>query len=115
VEIEWSPPPTLVDENLDPDLAPALAGALGAKVSSARSRGWLGLKNGPLLEAMAEAGLGVLVTGDARLWRERRVLLERHRVGVVLVRQPRSAGARVAAIAAGVRAVRAGELREVPA
>ena len=109
----------LVDEDLDPALADALAAQLGptADVSSTRSRDWLGVHNGPLLDAMADAGLGVLVTGDVRLWVERRALLERVRVGVVLVRDPKSATVpeRVAAIAQAAHQVAPGELITVPA
>jgi hypothetical protein len=36
------------------------------------AEGWLGLKNGPLLEAMVERQLSVLITGDRMLYRERR-------------------------------------------
>jgi hypothetical protein len=108
----------LVDEDLDPALAGALAAQLGptADVSSTRVRGWLGVHNGPLLDAMADTGLGVLVTGDVRLWRERRGLLERVRIGIVLVRDPKSATVpeRVGAIAQAVRQVAPGELMTVP-
>jgi hypothetical protein len=116
-EPEAAPPPTLLDENLDPALAGPLAAVLGpaAAVSSVRARGWLGTRNGPLVEAMAEAGLRVLVTGDVRLWRERRRLLQQHRIGVVLVQEPAEAGARVGAIAQAVRQVAPGELITVPA
>ncbi len=109
-------PPTLLDENLDRALAAPLATALGAgaDVSSVHARGWLGMRNGPLLEAMADAGLRVLVTGDVRLWRERRGLLQRYGIGVVLVRDPAEAGSRVDAIAQAVRHVAAGYLVEVP-
>ena len=47
----------LLDEDLDPALAERLEGALEWRVTSVRAEGWLGLKNGPLLEAMAERHL----------------------------------------------------------
>jgi hypothetical protein len=109
----------LVDEDLDPALAGTLAAQLGptADVSSTRACGWLGVHNGPLLDAMADAHLGVLVTGDVRLWSERRALLERVRIGIVLVRDPKSATVpeRVGAIAQAVREVAPGDLITVPA
>jgi hypothetical protein len=78
----------LLDENLDASLAEPLAGYLQMRVASVRAEGWLGLKNGPLLAAMVDAQLGVLVTGDRMLYRERPRLLETWRIGVVLVREP---------------------------
>jgi len=54
----------LIDEDLDPALAGQLAVALDWYVTLVRAEGWLGVKNGPLLQAMAEAHLRVvLVTG----------------------------------------------------
>ena len=64
-------PGCLLDEDLDPALAGPLEEALGWRVTSVRAEGWLGLKNGPLLEAMAERGLRVLVTGDRALYGQR--------------------------------------------
>ena len=43
----------LLDEDLDPGLADLLdAAGLGWQVTSVRAGGWLGVKNGPILEAM---------------------------------------------------------------
>ena len=54
----------LLDEDLDPGAADLLdAAGLGWRVTSVRAEGWLGVKNGPLLEAMR-----VLVTGDRALY-----------------------------------------------
>ena len=53
----------LIDEDLDPALAGQLAVALDWYVTLVRAEGWLGVKNGPLLQAMAEAHLRLLVTG----------------------------------------------------
>jgi hypothetical protein len=54
----------LLDEDLDPALAEPLEGALGWRVTSVRAEGWLGIQNGPLLQAMADAHMQFLVTGD---------------------------------------------------
>ncbi|MGI9146889.1 MAG: hypothetical protein ACR2IK_10120, partial [Chloroflexota bacterium] len=61
----------LLDEDLDLALAEPLAQALGWRVTSIRVEGWLGIKNGPLPEAMADADLRVLVTGDRLLYGQR--------------------------------------------
>jgi len=54
----------LIDEDLDRPGAGQLAVALDWYVTLVRAEGWLGVKNGPLLQAMAEAHLRVvLVTG----------------------------------------------------
>jgi hypothetical protein len=103
----------LVDENLDPALVEPLAIFLEWHVTSARVEGWLGLKNGPLLEAMVERHLSVLITGDRGLYRERRQRLETLGIGVVLVRDPGSAAGRVEDIGRAVVRVRRGELVEV--
>jgi hypothetical protein len=104
----------LLDENLDPSLVEHLATFLERRVSTLRTQGWLGMKNGPLLEAMVDLHFGVLVTGDRTLYRERRELLSTLGIGVVLVRDPANAAARVEQIARAVERVRAGELVEVP-
>jgi hypothetical protein len=63
----------LLDEDLDPGLGELLdAAGLGWRVTSVRAEGWLGVKNGPLLEAMAGRRLRVLVTGDRALYAQRR-------------------------------------------
>jgi hypothetical protein len=55
----------LLDEDLDPGLADLLdAAGLGWRVTTVRAEGWLGVENGPLLDAMAGSRLRVLVTGD---------------------------------------------------
>jgi hypothetical protein len=59
----------LLDENLDASLAEPLATYLEWRVTTVRAERWLGLKNGPLLEAIAERHLTVLVTGDRTLYR----------------------------------------------
>jgi hypothetical protein len=95
----------------------ALLAGLGpaATVASCKSRGWLGLRNSVLLETMAEAGFRALVTADTRLWRERGLLLTRLRIGVVLVREPRTASDRSAAIVDAIRRVEPGQMVELAA
>jgi len=105
----------LLDEDLDPALADRLADALGWRVTSVRAEGWLGVKNGPLLQAMADAGLHVLVTGDRGLYAQRRAHLLRLGIGVVLVRDPARAAERLEAMARAVVHVDAGQLIEVEA
>ena len=39
----------------------------GHEVTTAQERGWAGLKNGPLLRLMREAGVGAFVTTDRNL------------------------------------------------
>jgi len=108
-------PGVLVDENLDVRLVASLTAALGPRVhvSSCHARGWLGVRDASLLDAMADAGLQVLVTADGHLWQQRRAQLARLRIGVVLVREPRTALDRVDAIADAVRRLRPGQLVEV--
>jgi len=106
----------LVDESLDVKLAQDQTVDLavlapGAVVESCHSKGWLGLLNGSLLDAMGDAGLRVLVTADTHLWSQRQAQLERLGIGVVLVRKPRTARQRHLAIAQLVRDVRAGDQR----
>lgn len=103
----------LLDEDLDPALAEGLALASGWRVTSVRLEGWLGVKNGPLLQAMAEARLRVLVTGDRALYLQRRAQLLALGIGVVLVRDPAGAAKRLEAIARAVIHVSAGQLVEV--
>lgn len=105
----------LLDEDLDPALADPLADALGWRVTSVRAEGWLGVKNGPLLQAMAEAHLQVLVTGDRGLYPQRHAQLLALGIGVVLVRDPARAAERLEAIARAVSRARAGQLIEVEA
>jgi hypothetical protein len=104
----------LLDEDLDPGLAELLdAAGLGWRVTSVRCEGWLGVKNGPLLEAMAERQLRVLVTGDRALHGQRRGRLLTLRIGVVLVRDPARAAERIEALARAIVSVKAGELIEI--
>ena len=104
----------LLDEDLDPALAGPLARHLeGWRVMSVHAEGWLGVKNGPLLEGMAEAKLRVLVTGDRLLYAQRSGQLLAVRIGVVLVHEPARAGERLDAIATAVVRVRDGQLIEV--
>jgi hypothetical protein len=109
-------PGCLLDEDLDPGLAELLeAAGLGWRVTSVRAEGWLGVKNGPLLEAMAGRGLRVLVTGDRALYAQRRAQLLALHVGVVLVRDPARAGDRVEELARAILRVKDGELIEMGA
>jgi hypothetical protein len=94
-------------------LAGPLAEYLEWRVTSVCAEGWLGLKNGPLLEAMIERELTVPITGDRTLDRERRRRLETLGIGVVVIRDPANAAARVEGIARAVVRVRGGELIEV--
>lgn len=106
----------LLDEDLDPGLADILdASELGWRVTSVRAEGWLGVKNGPLLEAMASTGLRVLVTGDRALYTQRRGQLLALHIGVVLVRDPARAGDRIEELARAIVRVSDGELIEVGA
>jgi hypothetical protein len=105
----------LLDEDLDPALAEPLADILGWRVTSVRAEGWLGVKNGPLLQAMAEAHLQVLITGDRGLYPQRRTHLLALGIGVVLVRDPARAAERLEAIASATSRARAGQLIEVKA
>src|SRR5437868_14730031 len=75
--------------------------------------GWLGLKNGPLMEAMAERQLRVLVTADRTLYRAQQHRVSELGIGVVLVRDAARAFMRIEQIARAVLNVRAGELVEV--
>jgi hypothetical protein len=103
----------LLDENLDASLAESLATYLEWRVTTVRAEGWLGVKNGPLLESMAERHLTVLVTGDRTLYLERQRRLTELRIGVVLVRDPAGASMRIEQIGRAVVRVRGGELLEV--
>ena len=106
----------LLDEDLDPGLADLLdAAGLGWQVTSVRAEGWLGVKNGPMLEAMAGRGLRVLVTGDRALYGQRRAQLLTLHIGVVLVRDPARAGDRIEELARAIDRVNDGELIEVRA
>jgi hypothetical protein len=82
-------------------------------VTSVRAEGWLGIKNGPLLQAMADAQLRVLVTGDRGLYGQRGSQLLALHLGVVLVRDPARAAERVDEIARAIDTVRDGQLLEV--
>jgi hypothetical protein len=106
----------LLDEDLDPGLASLLeAAGLGWRVTSVRAEGWLGVKNGPLLEAMAANRLRVLVTGDRALYGQRRGHLLTLQIGVVLVRDPARAGDRIDELARAIDRVKDGELIEIGA
>lgn len=73
----------LLDEHLPVDLAKALT---GFDVSTVQARGWLGLKNGELLEVAGEAGFDVLLTNDRSI--EHQQNLSKFGVGVVVIGAP---------------------------
>jgi hypothetical protein len=106
-------PGCLLDEDLDPALAGPLEVALGCRVTSVRAEGWLGVKNGPLLEALAERGLRVLVTGDRALYGQRRRQLLTLHIGIVLVRDPARAAERIQDLARQIDTVQDGQMLEV--
>ena len=106
-------PGCLLDEDLDPALAEPLVAVLGWRVTSVRAEGWLGVKNGPLLEAMAERQLRVLVTGDRALYGQRRRQLLALHLGIVLVRDPARAAERLPDLARQIATVQDGQLLEV--
>lgn len=106
-------PGCLLDEDLDPALAEPLEEASGWRVTSVRAEGWLGVKNGPLLEAMAERGLRVLVTGDRALYGQRRRQLLALHIGLVLVRDPARAAERIRDLARKIDSVQDGQMLEV--
>ena len=108
----------LVDEDLPPRLAIALAAQLGQDIacSSVRDEGWRGLTNGALLARMVEHGFTVLVTADRNLAYQQP--LARLHLATVVVSRPLHRAAvltRVAAIAEAVRSVQPGASIEVPA
>ena len=106
----------LLDEDLDRGLADLLdAAGLGWRVTSVRAEGWLGVKNGPLLEGTAGSRLRVLVTGDPALYGQGRGQLLALRIGMVLVRDPARAGDRIEELARSIDRVKDGELIEVGA
>jgi predicted nuclease of predicted toxin-antitoxin system len=107
----------LVDEDLPPRLALALAAELGEEIrcSSVRDQGWRGLKNGELLARMVEHGFTILVTADRNMAHQQP--LARLNLAAVVVTRPLQRAAvlaRVTAIAAAVRAVPSGTSVEVP-
>jgi hypothetical protein len=110
----------LLDEDLDVRLREPLAARLaphGYSVRTVRDLGWLGIKNGPLLDGMAEVGLKVLVTADVHLYRQRSGVLRRLGIGLVLVHgadHVLDTEHRMDQVAAAVRGVGAGQLVEVP-
>jgi hypothetical protein len=110
----------LLDEDLDVRLREPLAGRLapdGYLVRTVRDMGWLGVKNGPLLDSMAEAGLKVLLTADVHLYRPRSAVLRRLGIGTVVVHGADHVlgnETRLDQVAAAVRRVGTGELVEVP-
>jgi hypothetical protein len=71
------------------------------------------MKIGPLLQAMADAHLGVLVTGDRGPYGRRGSQLLALHLGVVLVRDPARAAARIDEIARAIDTVGDGQLLEV--
>jgi len=104
----------LLDEDLDPRLASLLdAAGLGWRVTSVRAEGWLGVKNGPLLQAMAGHRVRVLVTGDRALYSQRRGQLLTLQIGVVLVHDPARAAERIEELARAIVRVKDGQLVEV--
>src|ERR671933_70152 len=108
----------LLDEALDVRLREPLAVRLaphGYVVRTVRDLGWLGIKNGPLLDGMAEVGLKVLVTADVHLYRQRSGVLRRLGISLVLVHgadHVLDSENRLDQVAAAVRGVGAGELVE---
>src|SRR5919202_5598407 len=106
----------LLDEALDVRLREPLAVRLaphGYIVRTVRDMGWLGIKNGPLLDGMAEAGLQILVTADVHLYRQRSGTLRNLGIGTVLVHGADHVFGnehRMDQVAAAVRGVGAGEL-----
>lgn len=108
----------LVDEDLPPRLASALATQLGEEIpcSSVRDEGWRGLKNSVLLARMVERGFTILVTADRHMAYQQP--LPRLNLAAVVVTRPLQRAAvlaRVAAIAEAVRSVQPGASIEVPA
>jgi hypothetical protein len=69
----------LVDESLPVGLAAELSG----DISTVRAQRWLGLRNGVLLRAAADAGFDVLITADRALRHQQN--LDRIGIGVVLI------------------------------
>ena len=107
----------LVDEDLPPRLALALAAELGAAIrcSSVRDEGWRGLKNGALLARMVEHGFTILVTADRNMVHQQ-PLAQLNLATVVVTRPLQRAAvfARVTAIAEAVLAVQPGASIEIP-
>jgi hypothetical protein len=108
----------LIDEDLSPRLASALATALGPDIrcSSVRREGWRGLKNGALLARMTEHGFTILVTADRNIARQQP--LSRLNLAAVVVTRPLQRAAvlaRAAAIAQAIREVQPGTSIEVHA
>ena len=68
----------LLDENLDHRLRTNLG---AHEVFTASYKGWDGLKNGKLLEAVEEGGFDVLVTGDRTIHHEQN--LTRRKLAIV--------------------------------
>ena len=110
-------PACLLDEDLDPGLAELLdAAELAWRVTSVRAERWLGVKNGPLLDAMASSRLRVLVTGDRALYGQRHVqLFALQKIGVMLVRDQARAGERIEEFARDIDRVKDGALIEIEA
>jgi hypothetical protein len=109
-------PRILVDEDLPPRLATALANELGSEVfcSSVRDEGWRGIRNGELLTRMVQHRFTILVSADRNLPKQQH--LGRLNLAVIVVIRPLQRAAvlgRVAAIAAAVRTIQAGESIEV--
>jgi hypothetical protein len=100
----------MLDVRLARDLGPLLGGQW--RVTTVRGERWRGLRNGALVDAMAQAGMHVLVTADRKLHEERRGLLLALGIGVVLVPQ-RRVRERASDIAATIRQIRPGALTEV--
>lgn len=99
----------LVDEDLPPRLALALAAELGETIrcSSVRDEGWRGLKNGALLTRMVEHSFTTVHQQP----------LARLNLATVVVTRPLQRAAvfaRVTVIAEAVRAVQPGTSIEIP-
>ena len=103
----------LLDEDLDPALAGQLAVASGWQVTSVCAEGWLGVKNGPLLQAMAEAYPRVLGNRRSRALPPAPCPASGARHWRGAVRAPARAAERLEAIARAVIGALAGKLIEV--
>ncbi|MBZ0203155.1 MAG: DUF5615 family PIN-like protein [Ignavibacteria bacterium] len=58
----------ILDENLDPELAPVIiSDKVAFEVNTVREMGWLGVKNGKLLQSINENEFNVLVTMDKNI------------------------------------------------
>ena len=70
----------LLDENLPTALARLLT---GHQVETVRSKGWLGIANGALLDRAEQHGFDAMITADGSIRRQNR--LEGHKLALVVV------------------------------